>query len=271
MGSKRVVAGAVLACVAVACAVVVYNVSKHTLPNAVAPVRTLSAPDFHVRLATEEDLRQISKGVQPLPDFVPAGDEELDRVQRVVADEKRKYLPGFVEKSTIAILVCKSFKSEGVNFAGTQDYLRVWLMTESSTTGRKIPDDYIAGVFHHEFASVIFNRFMDKPSAESWLSAVDKQKMPRGGPIQAAKIGQGSTAANRELWPAGFFADYSMSSFEKDFSVLWEACYSTPQQVVEAASSSPVILHKLKILRSTLRKAGGGDLPPQIIDGLQLE
>lgn len=126
------------------------------------------------------------------------------------------------------VYVMKSLAFFGVPYGGTNTKDVIYLTYDNSSPERTA--EFVEGVFHHEFSSVLlrkFSKFLDK---KAWGSLNPPAFFYGKGGVEAIKRGEASLDFDYSLLETGFLNKYSQSDFEEDVNVFAQNLFCGGEQ-----------------------------------------
>ncbi|MBL7137895.1 MAG: hypothetical protein ISS17_03880 [Bacteroidales bacterium] len=150
--------------------------------------------------------------------------EAMDILNKAIAKYPEDVLFVYLRK----VYVLKSLTFFGVPYGGTNTKDVIYLTYDNSNPERT--SEYVEGVFHHEFSSVLLRKFYKQFDKRSWV-AINPPDFSYGtGGVEAIKKGEASLDYNYDLLAFGFLNKYSQSAFEEDINVFAQNLFSGGEQ-----------------------------------------
>lgn len=126
------------------------------------------------------------------------------------------------------VYVLRSLSFFGVAYGGTNTKDVIYLTYDDTNPERTA--EFVEGVFHHEFSSVLFRKFSKHIDRKSWESINPPDFSYGKGGVEAIKKGEASLDFNYDLLEVGFLNLYSQSAFEEDMNVIAQNLFSGGEQ-----------------------------------------
>lgn len=140
--------------------------------------------------------------------------EAMDILNKAIAKYPEDVL--FVHLRKVYVL--KSLAFFGIPYGGTSTRDVIYLTYDNSNPERTT--DYVEGVFHHEFSSVLLRKFTKHIDKRDWAALNPTDFCYGQGGVEAIKKGEASLDFDYALLELGFLNKYSQSDFEEDFNVF---------------------------------------------------
>jgi len=168
--------------------------------------------------------------------------QAMDILNRAIAKYPEEVLFAYLKK----VYVMQSMNFFGVPYGGTNAREMVYLAYENSSPG--FSAEYLEGVFHHEFSSVLLRKFQKEFDEEGWLKANPSGFRYGEGGVQAIKNGEASMEYDLDLHPSGFLNKYSLSAREEDFNVFAQNLFSGGLPFWNIVDTYPSIREKTSLM-----------------------
>jgi hypothetical protein len=144
------------------------------------------------------------------------------------------------------VYILQSLTFFGVPYGGTNFRDIVYLTYDH--LNQKRTAEFMEGVFHHEFSSVLIRKFHRQLDREAWL-AVNPGGFRYGeGGVQAIKNGEASLEFDANLHDLGFINKYSQSALEEDINVFAQNIFSGGSQFWLIVDSFDPIRKKTELI-----------------------
>ena len=172
--------------------------------------------------------------------------EERRRVILILNRAFSKYPNHLLREHLDRVYALKNMKFYGIAFGGTNVRNTVFLCNDEKNP--HFTDDYVEGVFHHEFSSVLMRNFPDLFNAAKWESINDPRFSYGFGGVQAIRNGEASMALDQELFDYGLLTLYSQASVEEDVNVFAQHLFKGEHSFWGAVDTYPRIRQKARLL-----------------------
>ena len=126
------------------------------------------------------------------------------------------------------VYVMKSLTFFGVPYGGTNTRDVVYLTYDNSNPNRTA--EYVEGVFHHEFSSVLLRKFVKHFDKRGWADINPPGFAYGRGGVDAIRHGEASLDYDYDLLELGFLNKYSQSAMEEDINVFAQHLFSGGEQ-----------------------------------------
>lgn len=150
--------------------------------------------------------------------------EAMDILNRAIAKYPEDVLFVYLRK----VYVMESMSFFGVPYGGTNTKDVVYITYDNSNPERTA--EYVEGVFHHEFSSVLFRKFNRHFDRRPWESINPAEFSYGKGGVEAIKRGEASLDYDYDLLKVGFLNKYSQSAFEEDINVFAQNLFCGGEQ-----------------------------------------
>jgi len=150
--------------------------------------------------------------------------EAMDILNKAIAKYPEDVLFVYLRK----VYVLKSLGFYGVPYGGTNTKDVIYLTYDDTNLERTA--EYVEGVFHHEFSSVLLRRFSKYIDKKAWESINPVTFSYGKGGVEAIKRGEASMDYDYTLVEDGFVNKYSQSAFEEDINVFSQNLFSGGEQ-----------------------------------------
>jgi hypothetical protein len=154
----------------------------------------------------------------------PLAATEVTRCKTILSKAFRKYPDKILTDHLDRIYVLKNLSFFGVPYGGT-NYKNTVYMTDDETNLNYV-DDYIEGVFHHEFSSILLRVHSRDFPMKEWKQAAPPGFNYGNGGVSAIINGTASLDFDPKLNEEGFLTAYSVSSPEEDINVYAQNLFS---------------------------------------------
>lgn len=153
------------------------------------------------------------------------------------------YPHGFFSHLCKAIFLCDSLTLEGEEAGGT--YGKAWIILDATkTSGRQGVFEMARLGVHHEFSSIVWQRF---PQLQwHWAALLPSGWKPVDNPLKSPDL------ATRAV--DGFLSQYGATSAENDFNVYAEKIFTEPKNVAALAETQTVIARKISLLMAAYER-----------------
>lgn len=184
-------------------------------------------------------------------------DEPLKkRAEAIVVRAMGKYPPQMLKKSIRRVYVVGELSFyKRQRWAGTSSADAIYIVVLPARRG--YTDAFVEGTIHHEFSSVLANRYRRQFPQKEWLAANPanfrylgssswERKQGQEGGAKAIDKGEKSTrlSARPDLLKQGFLTPYSRSSLENDFNVIAAHLWTNDTGFWKAVAKYPAIRKK---------------------------
>jgi len=150
--------------------------------------------------------------------------DAMDILNKAIAKYPEDVLFVYLRK----VYVLKSLSFYGVPYGGTNTKDVIYLTYDDTSPERTA--EYVEGVFHHEFSSVLLRRFSKYIDKKSWETINPLAFSYGEGGVEAIKRGEASMDYDYTLLEVGFLNKYSQSAFEEDVNVFSQNLFSGGEQ-----------------------------------------
>ena len=150
--------------------------------------------------------------------------EAMDLLNKAIAKYPEEVLFVYLRK----VYILKSLTFFNVPYGGTNAKNVIYITYDNIRPGRT--SEYVEGVFHHEFSSVLFRKFQRKLDKQTWLNINPSGFEYGEGGVEAIKRGEASMEFDYNLLAIGFLNKYSQSAFEEDINVFSQNLFSGGEQ-----------------------------------------
>ncbi|RYX85031.1 hypothetical protein EON83_07225 [bacterium] len=218
------------------------------------PASCRVAPYGKVSLCWNADEAIFPRAKQFAMSATPLEGEERERALKIVDAALLRYPPSLLEQSLKAVFVVDTLNFRGISASGTYDGKRVYLANRGVKKG--FTDEWISGVFHSEFSSILmwrYSKFFDKAA---WQACNSPEFTYGGGGVDAVKNGTARTTPAEEWWKKGFISQYGTASMEEDFNqvVKYMFTHSVSDRPILAVSTQ--LQQKAVLTKDFYRKLG---------------
>jgi hypothetical protein len=187
----------------------------------------------------------------------PIETAQKKRAEKIILPELEKYPDQIIAKNlrTIHILGKLQF-FQTIEYGGTASSDALYLVVK-----KEYDDTFIASSVHHEFSSVLLNKYLDRFDQDKWTSphppeftylGVNSWDGEQGKDGGARAIAEGRSSLKLETGPEylkyGFLSEYSKSSLENDFNLYAAMVFTDNKQFKELLSKYPAIKLKYELL-----------------------
>lgn len=212
-------------------------VAPPSTPEVTLPIPVSFEADPHIFPASWLDDSTHVVGVR-----LPAKEER--RTRRVVAHALAKYPAGFLKNHLEAVHVLGRLEFSGISAAGTYSHDRVYLANEGYAAGYDAR--YLEETFHHEFSSVLLERYSDDFPTEAWRQ-VNGAFAYRGSGVEAVQKGAASQDFSVAWHERGFLHEYASSALEEDFNSIAENLFGGRRQFWRVVEQYPRLAVKTRL------------------------
>ncbi len=150
--------------------------------------------------------------------------EAMDILNKAIAKYPEDVLFVYLRK----VYVLKSLSFFGVPYGGTNTKDVVYITYDNSNPERTF--EYVEGVFHHEFSSVLLRKFNKQFDKKLWSGTNSPDFEYGKGGVEAIKKGEASLDYDYSLLSLGFLNKYSQSAFEEDVNVFAQNLFCGGEQ-----------------------------------------
>ncbi|MBN1198294.1 MAG: hypothetical protein JXA23_03005 [Bacteroidales bacterium] len=150
--------------------------------------------------------------------------EAMDILNHAIAKYPEEVLFVYLRK----VYVLKSLAFFGVPYGGTNTKDVIYLTYDNSNPERT--SEFVEGVFHHEFSSVLLRKFTKNLDKKAWESINPPDFFYGKGGVEAIKKGEASLDYDYSLLEIGFLNKYSQSDFEEDVNVVAQNLFCGGEQ-----------------------------------------
>jgi len=150
--------------------------------------------------------------------------EAMDIINKAIAKYPEDVLFVYLRK----VYVMKSLAFFGVPYGGTNTKNVVYLTYDNSIPERTA--EYVEGVFHHEFSSVLLRKFSKEFDRVAWEKINPPEFSYGKGGVDAIRKGEASLDFDYSLLKIGFLNKYTQSGFEEDINVFAQNLFSGGEQ-----------------------------------------
>ncbi|MFH1160295.1 MAG: hypothetical protein V1733_05035 [bacterium] len=168
--------------------------------------------------------------------------QAMDILNSAIAKYPEEVLFVYLRK----VYVLQSMTFFGVPYGGTNARDVIYLAYDDINPKRTA--DYVEGVFHHEFSSVLLRKFHKQFDKEGWLEVNPLEFRYGEGGVQAIKNGEASMEYDYNLHQVGFLNKYSQSAFEEDINVFAQNIFSGGEQFWYIVDSFATIRKKTELI-----------------------
>lgn len=184
--------------------------------------------------------KQINAEAQPL--------ERNERLRAINILDKAfdKYPENVLKNDLDRVYVLKSLKFYGVSYGGTNSRNTVYLADDGSNPN--YTSQFIEGVFHHEFSSILLRTYPDILDEETWQNVNPSRFIYGNGGVIAILNGEASVDLDPKLFESGFLTRYSESAFEEDINVFAQNLFTGGHEFWVAVDTHKKIRKKASLL-----------------------
>lgn len=182
----------------------------------------------------------IDATVEPLQPY------ERDRIIYTLNRAFQKYPNQVLRESLDRVYALKTMRFYGIAFGGTNVRKTVFMC--DNTSNPKFTDDYVEGVFHHEFSSILMRSHPANLDLTKWESLNDPVFSYGNGGVNAIRYGEASLKLDPDLFESGFLTRYSQASVEEDINVFAQNLFSGSKTFWSVVDDNPRIRKKANIL-----------------------
>ncbi|MBE0647997.1 MAG: hypothetical protein IH596_09450 [Bacteroidales bacterium] len=150
--------------------------------------------------------------------------EAMDILNQAIAKYPEDVLFVYLRK----VYVLKSLGFYGVPYGGTNTKDVIYLTYDDSNPEKTA--EYVEGVFHHEFSSVLLRKFPKHIDKKGWEFNNPPDFLYGQGGVEAIKKGEASMDYDYDLLELGFINKYSQSALEEDINVFSQNLFSGGEQ-----------------------------------------
>jgi len=164
--------------------------------------------------------------------------EAMDIVNHAIAKYPEDVLFVYLRK----VYVMKSLFFFGVPYGGTNTKDVIYLTYDNSNPERTA--DFMEGIFHHEFSSVLLRKFTKNLDKKAWETINPPDFTYGEGGVEAIKHGEASLDFDYSLLEIGFLNKYSQSALEEDINVFAQNLFNGGEQFWFIVDTFPKIREK---------------------------
>lgn len=176
----------------------------------------------------------------------PMAHSERQRFITIMNRTFAKYPDKVIRENLDRLYGLRSMKFYGVAFGGTN--LRNTVFICDDETNPSFTDEYIEGVFHHEFSSVLKRTYPKFLDTEAWETANSPAFIYSNGGVYAIMNGEASMALDPEYYDKGLLTKYSQASLEEDINVFAQNLFTGSQEFWEIVDNNVRIRRKAQML-----------------------
>lgn len=175
----------------------------------------------------------------------PLARTERDRSVQVLLRSLAKYPADFLRDHLRAVHLLGGLEFSGISAAGTYGERAVYIANEGVRAGYL--DEYLEETFHHEFSSVLLERYRDRFPADRWIAQNSSAFAYSRSGVDAVRLGHASQRFDDDLHHLGFLHEYATASIEEDFNSIAELLFAGRSQLWEIAERYPRIATKIEL------------------------
>lgn len=175
----------------------------------------------------------------------PLARTEHDRSVHVLLRSLAKYPPDFLREHLRAVHLLGGLEFSGISAAGTYGEKTVYIANEGVRAGYL--DEYLEETFHHEFSSVLLERYRDRFPADRWIAQNSASFAYSRSGVDAVRLGRASQRFDDDLHHLGFLHEYATASIEEDFNSIAELLFAGRPQLWEIGERYPRIAAKIDL------------------------
>ncbi len=149
---------------------------------------------------------------------------ERGRMIRILNIAFTKYPDRVIRENLTGVYLFRSMKFYGVPYGGTN--FRNYVYLASDETNPNVTDDFVEGVFHHEFSSILLRNHAPEFNRTAWMRVNPPDFRYGSGGTAAIMNGEASLALDPLLNEQGFLTRYSQSSVEEDVNMFAQHLFS---------------------------------------------
>jgi len=176
----------------------------------------------------------------------PLARSERQRFIAILNRTFAKYPDKVLRENLDRIYGLKKMKFYGVAFGGTNIRNTVFICDDE--TNPSFTDEYIEGVFHHEFSSVLKRSYPRYFNAGAWEAANSPAFIYGNGGVHAIMNGEASMLLDPEYYDKGLLTKYSQASVEEDINVFAQNLFTGNQEFWEIVDNNYRIRKKAFLL-----------------------
>lgn len=187
-----------------------------------------------------------NRGIEDLDDMVRhINPEDSQRVVNAIQSGLKKYPSNFLKSNLKTVFVLGNLNFYGVKFGSTYSNSKVYLTGGPVLLG--YTDEYIEGKLHHEFSSILFNKYRSIFPESEWLDANPADFVYGTGGSDAIKNNQSSEELDESQAKEGFLNSYGQASIEEDFNEFAQFILLGDKEVWDYANNNPKLKTKLSL------------------------
>lgn len=179
-------------------------------------------------------------------------DEQIARVRPILERALRRYPAPVLQTELRSVYVLAELRYRGVVTAGTNSRTCVYLKIGEVSKG--FTDDYIEGVFHAEFSSILLRNHVEALDEKAWRAANPSGFTYLGDGVDAVRQKKAGLRRSEALHEEGFLVEYSRSTLENDLNGFASGLFRGDATLWEVAERFPRIKRKLGLTLNFYRK-----------------
>lgn len=184
--------------------------------------------------------------IEDLSDMVKAiNDEDFGRATNAIRSGLKKYPAKFLNSNLTIVYILGDLNFYGVKFGSTYSYTKIYLTGGPIAQG--YTNEYIEGKLHHEFSSILLNKYRNLFKESNWIEANPQDFVYGRGGANAIKNNQSSEIVDKELLPKGFLNSYAQATLEEDFNEFAQFLFLGDKEIWNYANTYPRIKSKLDL------------------------
>jgi hypothetical protein len=176
----------------------------------------------------------------------PLARSERQRFISILNRTFAKYPDKVLRDNLDRVYGLKSMKFYGLTFGGTNIRNTVFICDDE--TNPSFTDEFIEGVFHHEFSSVLKRAYPKYLRTDVWEAANCPAFIYGSGGVDAIMNGEASMSLDPEYYDKGLLTKYSQSSIEEDINVFSQNLFTGTQAFWEIVDNNVRIRRKAQLL-----------------------
>ena len=166
-----------------------------------------------------------------------------DKNLEILREELQKYPPKLLRKIK-RVFVFDSLRFYGKNFGGTY-YKHIIYYTD-----RGFSKMDIIRMIHHEFSSILLNRYRKKFDRRSWKDCLPDNFQYKSRGIDALMTPDADLNYNDSLNALGFLNKYAVYHFEEDFNSFAQHLWARDKEFWERLEQYPLLKEKAMLVIS---------------------
>ena len=181
---------------------------------------------------------------------------EQQRSHAAVRKAMGRYNAATLTRNLDRVQLVGSLSYFGVKTAGTNSRDRVYVANRGLAAG--YTQQYIEGVFHAEFSSILLRNHAGRFDAAAW-NALNPEGFAYGkSGVAAIKTGQASTLSAADFQARGFVNQYATSTLENDFNAIVIGLFTGGRDFQLQMQASPALVAKAAIVKAFYREVAPG-------------